>query len=105
MMMPNFVAQFAATLPEVQSKLAGNTDPEAVLDATIAAGHEWDAAAWFYSSQCSESIKQGVQAATEDGWKAFITTCVGTTWDEGSGSTSRVGYWMNAMHALGWTNV
>jgi len=40
---------------------------------------DFASAAWFYKTNCSPDVITGVQAATEAGWEAYITQCVGTT--------------------------
>lgn len=93
--MPNFVSEYAGTLG------IANSDPGALLDAVIKAGGEWGAASWFYTTKCTDDVKKGVQAGTKAGWTAFITGCVQTTVDEGTGDKSREAYWARAAQALG----
>ena len=92
MLMPNFVSEFAATLP------LSNSDPAGLLNDVIQAGGEWDTASWFYTTQCSDDIKTGLKTGEKGGWETFITGCVQTTLD--SGENSREVYWMRAAKAL-----
>ena len=94
MMMANFVQEFAATLQPAIS----NPDPAALLDDVIDAGADWEAASWYYTTKCTDEIKEGVKSGSKDGWKKYITDCVETTLDEGE--TSREAYWTRAAKAL-----
>jgi len=91
MMMPEFVSEFAATLQPAIS----TSDPAALLDDVIKAGADWEAASWYYSTKCTEEIKDGVKSGTKDGWSKFITDCINTTIDE-----DREAYWTSAAKAL-----
>lgn len=58
----------------------------AVLALMLADDLSFASAAWFLKRSaatsgtgCSQSIIEGLQAATEPGWEAYITQCVGTT--------------------------
>ena len=102
MLMPNFVAQYAASIPQIASQTAGK-DPAGILTLVQPDEFSFGSAAFFYSTQCSQSIKQGVQSGSKAGWEAFITGCVHTTIDESGGDKSRTAYWERAMQALGAT--
>ena len=80
MAMPNFVAQYAAAVADPTTMTTASTAGEDAVLALVNSDDEksFGAAAWFYSSQCSEQVKAGVQAETVDGWHAFLTQCVGT---------------------------
>ena len=93
MMMPNFVAKYVASIPELASK--AGSDPAATLALVQSDKYSFASAAWFYSTQCSATIKQGVKTGGKAGWTAFITSCVQTTMDSG-----REGYWTAASKAL-----
>lgn len=95
MFMPEFVGAYAATLS------ISNSDPAGLLDDVIKAGADWGAASWYYTTKCSDSIKEGVKAGTKAGWQAFVTECVQTTLD--MGEKSREVYWTRAAQALGLT--
>lgn len=102
MLMPNFVAEFAATFPELQSRLAqaqrqtpGNKDPAKVLDLVLDDTYSFAAAGWFYSSKCSTHQKEALRTGSQDGWEEFVTACVGITVDKG-----RQEYWERACLAL-----
>ena len=93
MMMPEFVAEYAATLdPKIE-----NADPAARLDAVLKApGGEWGAAMWFYNNKCSADVKTGVKSGSAVGWHKYLTECVGT-----SAVMARDEYWTRAKTALG----
>jgi len=65
----------------------------------IQAKGEWDAASWFYTTQCSDDIKAGLKTGQKGCWETFITDCVQTTLD--AGENSREAYWTRAAKALG----
>lgn len=97
MMMPTFVAEYVQFLGLTPT----STDPATVLMMVENDQYGFGSASWFYHEQCSSEIKSGVQSGSQAGWDAFLTTCVGTDADEGSGSTSRLAYWQRATVALG----
>jgi hypothetical protein len=102
MMMPNFVAEYVASIPALAGQAAAAAgDPAATLALVENDTYSFGSAAWFYSTQCSEAIKSQLQTGSESGWDAFLTTCVGTDPSEGTGSTSRLAYWQRATAALG----
>ena len=100
MLMPNYVAMYAASLPALASQVAGLA-PADVLRLVQGDEYSFGSAAWFYTSQCTKGVKEGVRGGTRMGWEAFVTECVGTSPDEGVGEESRVGYWERAMGTLG----
>jgi len=95
MMMPNFVKEYALSIPELASQVAGKDDV-AVLALVQPDEYSFASAAWFYSTHCTDAVKQGVQTGSKSGWTTFITGCIGTTVD-----ASREAYWTRAMQALG----
>ena len=60
---------------------------------------EWGfgSAAWFWSTQCDDSVKQGLKAGTEAGWEAYLSSCIGTTATE-----DRTAVWRSAMALKAW---
>jgi hypothetical protein len=63
-----------------------DTEKNAVLDLVLPDDLSFASAAWFLKRSaatggtgCSPAIIAGLQAATEQGWEAYITGCVGTT--------------------------
>ena len=95
MMMPNFVKEYVLSIPELASQAAGKDDV-AVLALVQPDEYSFASAAWFYSTHCTDDIKQSVQTGSKSGWTSFLTECVGTTVNE-----SREVYWTRAMQALG----
>jgi hypothetical protein len=77
MMMPDFVAEYAKSIPAL--KTAGVTDPDQLLQLVMADEYSFGSAAWFYSTKCDEKTKEGLKAGTTAGWEAWLTGCVGTT--------------------------
>ena len=97
MMSPTFVAEYVQFL-NLQTT---STDPATVLGLVENDQYSFGSAAWYYHMKCSDSVKTQVQSGSQAGYDAFMTTCVGTQADEGSGSTSRLAYWQRATAALG----
>lgn len=95
MMMPNFVREYVASIPELASQAIGKDDV-AVLALVQPDEYSFASASWFYNAHCTEAVKEGVQTGGKSGWSDFITGCVGTTVTE-----SREVYWTRAMQALG----
>lgn len=87
MAMPPFVAKYATAIAGADAvATASAAGGDAGLTAVLALVNGDDeksfgSAAWFYSTQCSEDVKAGVQAETIDGWHNFLTQCVGTELD------------------------
>ena len=101
MMMPNYVAEYAASIPALSSVVAAASDPAAILALVQPDEYSFGSAAWFYANKCGAQIKAGVQSSGRKGWEAFVTGCVGTSVDQGSGEQTRVSYWERACEALG----
>ena len=78
-----------------------NKDAADVLALVQSDEYSFGSAAWFYSTKCSESVKDGVKNGGKAGWEQFITGCVQTTIGEGEGDKSRTAYWERACAALG----
>jgi hypothetical protein len=98
MALPQSIAQYAAALvgPSAVTTAAASGGDVATL-ALVNADDEtsFGAAAWFYSSKCSDDVKAGIKAQTVDGWHAFLTQCVGT-----QAVTERDQPWVNAKQIL-----
>ena len=97
MMMPTYVAEYVSFLGLKPS----SSDPATVLSLVENDQYSFGSAAWFYHEKCSDAIKTQVKTGSQAGYDAFLTTCVGTQANEGSGSTSRLAYWQRATAALG----
>jgi hypothetical protein len=76
---------------------AAQNNPVEVLKLVNTDELGFGSAAWFWSTQCDESVKQGLKAGTEAGWEAYISQCVGTTVTE-----ERTAIWRKAMALKGW---
>jgi hypothetical protein len=96
MMSPGFVKMYAASIPAVAAQAAALTDPAAVLALVQPDAYSFAAAAWFLSTQCSASVRAGLQTGTLAGWQAWVTGCVQTTVTD-----ARTAYWQRAVQALG----
>lgn len=90
MQSPAFNEEYAKYLTSV----TGSGITQAQLDAAKAKGaaailelvntDRWSfsSAAWFIDTQCSDVVKQGLDAGTQEGFSNYITECVGTTLTE-----------------------
>ncbi|MCJ1304452.1 hypothetical protein MMC08_007264 [Hypocenomyce scalaris] len=58
--------------------------------------YDFGSGAWFLTSQCTESVRGGLQNGSEEGWEEYITGCIGTTV-----TSDRMAYWQMAMQAFG----
>jgi hypothetical protein len=85
MAMPTYVEKYATSVAGAdavqKAKAAGG---DAGLEAVLALVNSDDeksfgSAAWFVSTECSDDVRAGLAAATEDGWVKFLTECVQTT--------------------------
>ena len=78
-------------------KKAQAEGPVKVLD--LVNSDEWGfgSAAWFLSTQCDSSVKEGLKAGTEEGWNNYLSQCVGT-----SATVDRTATWRKAMALKGW---
>lgn len=96
MMMPNYVAEFASGFEELTDEVtAAGGDLDRILDSVLGDEYSFAAAAWFYDTQCTQEVKEGVKTGGEQGWEEFVTGCVETTV-----TADRKGYWVRACEAL-----
>ncbi|KAK4939908.1 hypothetical protein LTR10_019867 [Elasticomyces elasticus] len=97
MMMPNYVLEYASSLPELSAQVAGaNGDVSTVLALVQRDEYSFASAAWYYSTQCGEGVEQAVRQEGLTGWQAFVSECVVTTVNG-----EREAYWERACEALG----
>ena len=68
---------------------------DAVLALVNGDADSFGSAAWFLSSQCSESVRQGLAAGTAAGWQTYLTSCVGAT-----DTSDRDTLWAAAIQAM-----
>lgn len=73
------------------------SDPVAVLKLVNTDEWGFGSAAWFWSTQCDESVKAGLKAGTEDGWNAYLSSCIGTSVTE-----ERTAIWKKALALKSW---
>lgn len=98
MLMPNFVAEYAASIPELAPQVAAAAgDLAKVLELVEPDQYAFAAASWYYATKCSAEQKAMVVNGGLQGWQnAFITGCVQT-----ANSPERQAYWTRARQALG----
>ncbi|KAL4780534.1 hypothetical protein BJX76DRAFT_337626 [Aspergillus varians] len=97
MQSPAFNKKYAASIPELAGRFEAVKDqPAEVLDLLLEdVNVDFGSGAWFLTTECSKSVREGLQSGTEDGWKAFIVDCVGT-----EANQDRKDYWLKAVDAL-----
>lgn len=97
MQSPRYNALYAKSIPALKNELvpiAGN--PTAVLDLLLREdAHDFGSAAWFLKTQCSPKIRNALRSGGEDGWRKYITSCVGAKATE-----ERLEIWERAVEEL-----
>ncbi|EMD86593.1 hypothetical protein COCHEDRAFT_1115009 [Bipolaris maydis C5] len=85
MAMPSFVKSYAESVagPDAVAK-AEAAGGDAGLDAVLRLANcndekSFGSAAWFLSTQCTGSVRDGLATRGKSGWHDFLTTCVNTT--------------------------
>lgn len=98
MQSPTFNDKYASSIPELSDAYASSKgDVAAILNLLLSdEKYDFGSAAWFLTTQCSESVRQALQTGSEEGWEGYISTCVGTT-----ATDDRKAYWTRAVEALG----
>lgn len=98
MQMPNYNLKYAESIPELADKLAPIKDDKVKVLELLLSDEKWDfgSGAWFLTSQCGESVRTQLQTGSEAGWRAYISSCVGT-----GVTQARKAYWDRAVKALG----
>ena len=94
MQMPPLNLKYAQSIPDLATA-AG--DPVQVLKLlTSSDEYDFGSGSWFLSTQCPDSVRSGLQTGSQQGWEAYITSCVQT-----SVTPERQAYWERAKKALG----
>ncbi|KAL4801679.1 hypothetical protein BDV18DRAFT_148545 [Aspergillus unguis] len=98
MQSPDFNKLYAASIESLADRFEAVKDqPGAVLDLLLEdSSVDFGSGAWFLTTQCEDSVREGLKSGSEDGWKGFITGCVGT-----EANDQRKSYWQKAVEALG----
>lgn len=94
MQMVNYNQEYASSIPELQPKVAGASDND-VLALVTPDEYNFGSGPWFLATQCSDSVRQALQAGTDDGFRAYMA-CVGVT-----AGDDRLAYWTRAKAAFG----
>lgn len=96
--------QYASTFPELKSQMASiggsatslsDVQKDAVMGLVLGDEYTWATAMWFYETQCTDAVKQGVLNGGKAGWEVYLTSCVGTSVD------GRAAGWELARKAFG----
>ncbi|OKL56820.1 hypothetical protein UA08_07963 [Talaromyces atroroseus] len=98
MQSPTYNDKYAASIPALSEQYASATgNVTAILDLLVADdSYDFGSAAWFLTTQCSDSVRAELQQGSESGWEGYITSCVGTTVTD-----ERKDYWLKAVDVLG----
>lgn len=97
-----FNVLYAQSIPALQKNyILGSGQSSDQLNAVRALlldvdDYDFGSAAWFLTTQCSGTVRQGLEAGGRVGWETYLTKCVGTT-----ATSDRDAYWQRAVHALG----
>jgi hypothetical protein len=97
MMMPNFVTEYAQSIPALKDKVVtGTTADQLNANRALVLPDEytWAAAPWYLTTKCSE-VRTQIQTGGEAGFSAYMK-CLGV--DAGS---DRLAYWNRASAAFG----
>lgn len=98
MQSPTFNDKYASSIPDISDEYAsakGNVS--AILDLLLSdEKYDFGSAAWFLTTQCTDSVRTELQKGTESGWEGYISSCVGTTVTD-----ERKAYWTKALETLG----
>ena len=95
MQMPPINLKYAQSIPELAS--AGSSDPVQLLKLlTSNDDYDFGSGSWFLATQCPASVRSGLETGSQEGWEAYISSCVGTT-----ATPERQAYWERAKKALG----
>ncbi|CBF70935.1 hypothetical protein AN6535.2 [Aspergillus nidulans FGSC A4] len=94
----DFNKKYAASIPEIADRFEEIQDqPGPVLDLLLEDPvRDFGSGVWFLTTQCEESVREGLRNNGEQGWEGFIVDCVGT-----DANDERKGYWTSAVKALG----
>jgi hypothetical protein len=79
MMSPTYVAEYAASFPELSDGIAKAAGDKAkILDLVVDNKYSFGSASWFYAKKCSDADKKGVKLGTTAGYTSYLRDCVGT---------------------------
>lgn len=96
--MPDYNLEYAESIPELADELAAVRDqPDKVLGLLLQdETYDFGSGPWFLTSQCGERVRHALREGGEQGWREYLSQCVGTTVTD-----ARKGYWEQAREALG----
>lgn len=97
MQSPTYNEKYAASIPELAQDYASvSGNPSEVLNLLLANEvYDFGSAAWFLTTQCSDSVRSQLREGSDAGWEAYITSCIGTTVTD-----DRRAYWKKAVGML-----
>ncbi|KAH7060511.1 hypothetical protein B0J12DRAFT_708343 [Macrophomina phaseolina] len=90
--------QYARTLfsaDKVDQAKASANGADAVLQLVSPDQYSFGSAAWFLTSQCTESVRSNLQSGSQDGFEKYVTDCIGGSMDD-----KRIDYWTKSKAAL-----
>lgn len=102
-----FNLQYAQSIPDLKDSLAkittatttaGLTDDQKnqILNLVADEKYTWGSAAWFLKTKCTQAVRDGLNAGSDDAWIQYITVCVDT-----SNPPERMAFWTAAKTAVG----
>lgn len=97
MLMPDNVAAYAGSIPELATGLAAaGGDVDKVLGLVTADdGYNFGAAPWWLVNKCEKGVVDGLVGGTDEAFGAYMG-CVGV-----SATEDRLAYWNRAKTAFG----
>jgi hypothetical protein len=107
MQMINFNLAYARSIPNLATPLAAiapagviatslsTSQQNQVLNLVVDDKYDFASAAWFMTTQCTQTVRRGLQGGTASGWQNFLSECVGV-----SATDDRTAYWTKAISAL-----
>ena len=110
MQMPGFNLKYALDVPELRESalaiIGGNAtadgdelsdeDKDKVLALVMPDKYSFASAAWFLTTQCEASVREGLAKDGDDGYEAYLTECIGVEAGE-----DRLEHWATTKAAFG----
>lgn len=84
MQSPTYNKQYATSISSLKGRSSQSVNTGEVLDLLLAnKQYDFGSGAWFLTSQCSGDVRTALQKGDEQGWKGYITGCVGMEKSQG----------------------
>jgi hypothetical protein len=96
MLMPENVAKYVASIPELENGLAAaGGDVAEILELVTDDKYNFGAAPWWLTQVCSKDVAESLVTGTDAAFQAYMA-CVGVT-----ATDDRLEYWHRAQKAFG----